>query len=155
MIPILKNKTKFKSLRLFCTTEMKHGNILSIDIGIRNFGFCFYDPNTKKIINWGTRNLTPSKSSDFIMSACNFFKDFEKEESKLFESVGSVVIEQQIRGNMRIIEAIIYTFFFPRYQTEILNTKKVFFYLKFFKRFFQNFLILLFRLKLTLNKFFQ
>ena len=109
---------------------------------MRNFGFCFYDPNTKKIINWGIKNLTPTKSGDFIVHACNFFQQFEKEESKTFKDLGSVVIEKQIRGNMRIIEAIIYTFFYPRFDTQILDTKKVFtYFLTLFYFFKPNFIL--------------
>ena len=100
-----------------------YSNILSIDIGTKNFAYCQFDPISKKILAWGRKDMSLDKKEHFIPAVVKFVNKFRQDEPKIFEESSSVVIEKQVRGSMRIIEAIVYSMFHEK--AHIIDPKRV------------------------------
>lgn len=85
--------------------------VIAIDVGIKNLGLCIFDFNTAQVVEWDNVCLVPNGRyipANNVQYVRNFVKRFEK----YFENAFQVLVERQIRCNMRIIEAIIHTLYF-------------------------------------------
>jgi len=78
--------------------------ILAIDIGIRNLALCMLDNG--RIAHWQTVDLSGSdyKPQDNVKLVMEFRNEF----SYLFDAADLVIVERQMRVNMRIIEAVLH-----------------------------------------------
>ena len=87
--------------------------VLAIDVGIKNFAMCAYDLETNKVVFWDNRSLVPN--GRYLPSYnVQYVTDFVMRYQSLFDSAAIVLIERQMRCNMRIIEAVLQTMFFNR-----------------------------------------
>ena len=87
--------------------------VIAIDVGIKNLGVCVFDFTRSKIVEW--RNVTLVPSGRYIPAYnVQYVRDFVRKYDHYFENSFQVVIERQIRANMRIIEAILQTLFYDR-----------------------------------------
>ena len=87
--------------------------IIAIDVGVRNLGFCVYDLDTQAVVDWRNVALcetvlyTPGDNVSLVMH-------FVQRNKHWFENCAKLIIEKQIRCNMRIIEAVFHTLFYDR-----------------------------------------
>ena len=94
--------------------------VVAIDVGIKNLGMCVFDFMTAKFVFWDNISLVhngrylPSNNVQYVREFVEKYKHF-------FEESLSVLVESQMRGNMRIIEAVLHTMFFEK--CKIVNPK--------------------------------
>tara|TARA_B100000073_G_scaffold300289_1_gene266658 strand:+ start:8499 stop:9008 length:510 start_codon:yes stop_codon:yes gene_type:complete len=87
--------------------------ILAIDVGIKNLALCAYDLETNKIVFWDNKTLVPS--GRYIPSLnVTYVRDFVARYQHLFDNAAVLLVERQMRCNMRIIEAVFQTLFYDR-----------------------------------------
>ena len=83
---------------------------IALDVGIRNMGICVYDFTCSKIIYWDN---VPLMTGRYIpMNNVQYVRDFVRRMHHYFDEAAYVIIERQMRCNMRIIEALLQTTFF-------------------------------------------
>ena len=82
------------------------GYIVAIDVGIKNIGLCAYDPKLEKFIHWENTSIVPHGR---YIPALNvqYVRDFVATHDYLFNNASIVLVERQMRCNMRIIEAVL------------------------------------------------
>lgn len=86
--------------------------IIAIDVGIKNLAFIVYEIKTKKVVCWervavaGDDQYMPQNNVDYMYELVAKYQRY-------FDMAMKVIIEKQMRANMRIIEAILHTMFFP------------------------------------------
>ena len=79
---------------------------IAIDVGVKNLGLCVFDFSTSSFCCWLNVNLVPSgryqpcKNVEYVENFIERFKHF-------FDDAAYVVVERQMRCNMRIIEALL------------------------------------------------
>jgi len=78
--------------------------VLAIDISIRNLALCMLDD--KRIVHWQTVDLSGSEYRP--QDNVKLVMEFRNEFSHLFDAADLVIIERQMRVNMRIIEAVLH-----------------------------------------------
>lgn len=89
--------------------------IVAIDVGIKNLGYCAMRSEPDKaydVIEWANEQLTdgvyqPMKNVDYIHS-------FVQRHAHLLHAAQLIVIERQMRVNMRIIEAVLHALHYDR-----------------------------------------
>ena len=87
--------------------------VVAIDVGLKNLGLCVFDFRTAKVVEWDNVTLVPSGR---YIPANNgqYVRDCISKYDHFFRNAFQIVIERQIRCNMRIVEAVIQTMFFER-----------------------------------------
>ncbi|MAD25937.1 MAG: hypothetical protein CMO44_17380 [Verrucomicrobiales bacterium] len=96
--------------------------VIAIDVGIKNLGICAYDFVSNQIVHWD--NVSLVHNGRYIPAHnVQYVKDFVWKHAELFEHCATLVIERQIRCNMRIIEAILHTLYADRCQ--VVNARCV------------------------------
>ena len=79
---------------------------IAIDVGVKNMGLCVFDFSTSTICCWLNENLVPNgryqpcKNVRCVETLIDRFRHF-------FDDAAYVVVERQLRCNMRIIEALL------------------------------------------------
>jgi|TARA_Y100000389_G_scaffold200801_1_gene242028 hypothetical protein len=87
--------------------------VIAIDVGIKNLGLCVFDFRTAKVVAW--ENVTLVSNGRYIpANNVQYVRDFVQRFSRYFESVFALIIERQIRCNMRIVEAVLQSMFFDK-----------------------------------------
>jgi hypothetical protein len=87
--------------------------IIAIDVGIKNLGLCVFDFTTSQVVYW--KNVTLVHSGRYLpASNVQYVREFIAKHRAYFENAFIVLVERQMRCNMRIIEAVIQTMFFER-----------------------------------------
>lgn len=87
--------------------------VISIDVGIKNLALCAYDFVTNQVVYWDNVSLVrngryiPAQNVQYVI-------DFVHLHDTLFRKAHIIVVERQMRCNMRIIEAVFQTLFFDR-----------------------------------------
>lgn len=94
---------------------------ISIDIGIKNCGICIFDFITGKVVLWKNVPMCPGKYNP--SNNLHYVEEFVNAHAQYFHSAAKVLIEKQMRCNMRILEAILHTMF--RDRVIIINAKHV------------------------------
>ena len=87
--------------------------IIAIDVGIKNLGLCVFDFVTSKVVHWDCVTLVPN-GRYLPMNNVEYVRNFVNRYEHYFSSAHKVLIERQIRCNMRIVEAILQTIFYER-----------------------------------------
>ena len=87
--------------------------VIAIDVGIKNLGLCVFNFTTSQVVHWDNVTLVPSGR---YLPAHNvqYVRDFIDKYSTYFANAFMVLIERQMRCNMRIIEACVQTMFYDR-----------------------------------------
>jgi len=95
--------------------------ILSIDVGEKNFAYCVGDK--EHIYSWKKHNVMKKKSQTVIESCIAISKIFEEEEKELVDRCDTIVIEQQMRANIRAqrIGQHIWSWFFAKYPSKTVT----------------------------------
>ena len=96
--------------------------IVSVDVGIKNLALCAYDFCTNQVIHWENVSLVPNGR---YVPAQNvqYVRDFVLKHEALFGSAAVILVERQMRCNMRIIEAVLQTMYFDR--TLVISPKSI------------------------------
>jgi hypothetical protein len=86
--------------------------VISIDVGIKNMGICIFHMQLGKVVVWENVSLVPKGKQYFprqnvenILALVSRFKEY-------FDSCFQLVIERQMRTNMRIIESVLEALYF-------------------------------------------
>lgn len=87
--------------------------IVAIDVGIKNLGLCVFDFVTSKVVHWDCVSLVPN-GRYIPMNNVEYVRNFVGRYEHYFTSAHKVLIERQIRCNMRIVEAILQAMFYER-----------------------------------------
>lgn len=96
--------------------------LVAIDVGIKNLGLCIFNFLNNKIILWDCVSLVPD--GRYIPSNnVQYVRQFIKKYSDYFEESTQIIIERQMRCNMRIVEAIIQCLYHDR--TTIISARSV------------------------------
>lgn len=85
---------------------------IAIDVGIKNLGLCVYDFTTSRVVHWDNVCLTSGRYSPSLN--VQYVRDFVSKYAAFFQRAHAVIIERQMRCNMRIIEAIFQTMCYDR-----------------------------------------
>lgn len=96
--------------------------VIAIDVGIKNLSFVVWDFTSAKCIHWENVCLVPN-GRYLPQHNVAYVRGFVQRYEHYFSNAFALVIERQIRCNMRIIEAILHTMFFDR--TYIISAKCV------------------------------
>merc|ERR1712065_81343 len=102
---------------------MKGGRILSIDVGMKNFCFCFYDVASQRILAWERLELPPKGKMLLIPRLVGFVHQFTEQPAAMASEATVVAIEQQMAASMRIMEAVLHSRFAGRAQS--VNPRQV------------------------------
>ena len=80
--------------------------VIAIDVGIKNMGICVFDFCTGKVVAWDNVTLVPNGR---YLPAHNvqYVRSFVEKYSGYFNEAFQVIVERQMRCNMRIIEAVL------------------------------------------------
>jgi len=87
--------------------------VVAIDVGIKNLGICVFDFRTAKVVEWDNVTLVPS-GRYIPANNVQYVRDFVQRFERYFNDAFQVVIERQMRCNMRIVESVLQTMFFDR-----------------------------------------
>jgi hypothetical protein len=85
--------------------------VIAIDVGIKNLGLCVFDFATAKFVFWDNVSLVPN-GRYIPANNVQYVRDFIKRYQSFFDEASCVLIERQMRCNMRIVEAVVQTLFF-------------------------------------------
>jgi hypothetical protein len=87
--------------------------VIAIDVGIKNLGICVFDFRHGKVVEWDNVTIVPS-GRYIPANNVQYVRDFVKRYEHFFVNAFQIVIERQIRCNMRIVESIIQALFYDR-----------------------------------------
>ena len=87
--------------------------VVAIDVGIKNLAICVYDFLTNKVVHWDNVSLVPNGR---YIPALNvqYVRNFVYRYNEIFANAAVIIIERQMRCNMRIIEAVLQCMFFEK-----------------------------------------
>lgn len=95
--------------------------VIAIDVGIKNLGICAYDFLTNKVVHWDNASLVEGR---YVPSSnVKYVHDFVSRHAHLFHNCCALIIERQMRANMRIIEAVFESLFHPI--CKVINARSV------------------------------
>ena len=96
--------------------------VIAIDVGIKNLSFIVWDFSSAKCICW--ENVCMVANGRYIPQYnVHYVHAFVEKYKQYFNEAFCILIERQIRCNMRIIEAILQTMFFSK--TLVISAKCV------------------------------
>ena len=85
--------------------------VISIDVGIKNLGLCVFDFRNAKVVKWCNVSLVPS-GRYIPANNVQYVRDFVAKHREYLDDAFVIIIERQIRCNMRIVEAVIQSMFY-------------------------------------------
>jgi len=85
--------------------------VIAIDVGIKNLGLCVFDFATAKFIFWDNVSLVPN-GRYLPANNVQYVREFVARHESLFQEASCVIVERQMRCNMRIVEAVLQTLFY-------------------------------------------
>lgn len=87
--------------------------LISIDVGIKNLGICVYDFCSCQVVLWDCVSLVPN-GRYLPQNNVEYVRSFVQKYEYFFDNAQKILIERQIRCNMRIVEAILQTMFYSK-----------------------------------------
>ena len=96
--------------------------IIAIDVGVKNLGLCVYNLVSNKVVFWECVSLVPN--GRYVPSNnVSYIHDFLSKYECFFADAFVVLVERQMRANMRIIESCLH---FANYEKcVIINARSV------------------------------
>lgn len=85
--------------------------VIAIDVGIKNLGLCVFDFRIAKVVKWCNVSLVPS-GRYIPANNVQYVRDFVAKNREYLDDAFVIIIERQIRCNMRIVEAVIQSMFY-------------------------------------------
>ena len=86
--------------------------VIAIDVGIKNLGFCVFDFVSATFVHW--ENVELAHGRYMPMQNVKYVHDFVDKFRYYFENSACVLVERQMRCNMRIVESIFHSLFYDR-----------------------------------------
>lgn len=84
--------------------------VIAVDVGIRNLGLCVFDFVTGKFVFWDN---VPLMTGKYMPSEnVRYVHEFVQRYEVYFSQAGTILIERQMRCNMRIVEAILQAMYY-------------------------------------------
>lgn len=84
--------------------------VIAIDVGIKNLGICVFDFRTSQVVEWD--NVSLVRQGRYIPAQnVQYVREFVRRYQQYFDESFQVLVERQMRCNMRIIEAVFETLF--------------------------------------------
>lgn len=96
--------------------------VLAVDVGIKNLAVCAID-TADGIVHWANEALSASAYQP--QHNVQYVHEFIARNAALFDRADAIVVEKQMRVNMRIIEAVIQSRFFDKCKIVHPRTIKV------------------------------
>tara|TARA_B100000212_G_C27363719_1_gene529366 strand:- start:404 stop:970 length:567 start_codon:yes stop_codon:yes gene_type:complete len=96
--------------------------VISIDVGIKNLGLCVFDFATAKFVFWDNVSLVPN-GRYLPANNVQYVRAFVAQYEAFFNEAAVVLVERQMRCNMRIVEAVIQTLYFDK--CVVINARSV------------------------------
>ena len=87
--------------------------IIAIDVGIKNLGFAVLQTSDNTLVVWKRVNLVPSHNYQPYKNV-DYVHQFVQDHANYFATAKLVIVERQMRVNMRIIEAVVHSLFYGR-----------------------------------------
>ena len=87
--------------------------IISIDVGIKNLGFAVLEASSNNLVVWKRVNLVTSNTYQPFRNV-EYIHQFIENHATYFADAKLVIIERQMRVNMRIIESVVHSMFYGR-----------------------------------------
>lgn len=87
--------------------------VIAIDVGIKNLGLCVFDFITAKFVFWDNVTLVPN-GRYIPANNVQYVHQFVQRYQSFFDEASCVLVERQMRCNMRIIESVIQSLFFDK-----------------------------------------
>ena len=85
--------------------------IIAIDVGLKNLGMCVFDFMTAKVVFWDCISLVPN-GRYIPANNVQYIRDFVAHYQAFFDEAAHVLVERQMRANMRIVESVLQALFF-------------------------------------------
>lgn len=95
--------------------------LIALDIGIRNMGMCVYDFELQKIVKLKRCGLVDGAFNSY--QSVSYLYQFTRQYAEYFDNLHTLLIERQMRCNMRILESILHALYYEN--TIILNPRCV------------------------------
>lgn len=96
--------------------------VIAVDVGIKNLGLCIFDFRTSTVVLWENVSLVPSGRYTPAYNV-QYVRDFVRKYDSYFRNAFQIIIERQIRANMRIIEALLQCMFYE--QCVVISARSV------------------------------
>ena len=87
--------------------------VVAIDVGVKNLGICVWDFQTAKIELLSTVSLVP-QGRYIPMENVSYVRSFLARFKTYFTDAKVVLVERQMRVNMRIIESVIQALYYEK-----------------------------------------
>ena len=85
--------------------------IIAVDVDIQNLGLYIFDFRSAKVVEW--ENVSLVASGRYVPSNnVKYIRDFVRKYERYFADVFQVVIERQMRCNMRIVESVLHALYY-------------------------------------------
>jgi len=88
--------------------------IISIDVGIKNLGICVFDCVSETVCYWNSEPLMTSGGRYVPSRNIEYVHAFVARHARYFENAKCVLVERQMRCNMRIIESVMHSLHYDR-----------------------------------------
>ena len=88
--------------------------VIAIDVGIKNLAVCVFDFTLNKVCHWDNVSLVPNGGRYIPANNVQYVRAFCQKLDHYFSNCCQLLIERQIRCNMRIVEAVLQTLFFDK-----------------------------------------
>lgn len=86
---------------------MSNQFVVAVDVGVKNLAICILDLTTQKVIHWHVGSLVPDGKRYMPHQNVAYVRDWLTAWKGYFDNALAVVVERQMRCNMRIIESLI------------------------------------------------
>ena len=96
--------------------------VIAVDVGIKNLGLCVFDFATARFVFWDNVSLVPN-GRYIPANNVQYVRDFVARYIHYFQEASCVIIERQMRCNMRIVEAVLHSLYFDVCQ--VINARSV------------------------------
>lgn len=88
--------------------------VISIDVGIVNLGLCIFDARSKQIVLWDRVPLRSSGGKYYPSRNVDYVREFVSKYAHYFDDARDLLIERQMRCNMRIVESVLHALYYDR-----------------------------------------
>lgn len=97
--------------------------VVAIDVGVKNLAICIYDLSQQRVVHWYVGPLVPPGKRYLPHQNVTYVRDWLNNWRGYFENAYCVLVERQMRCNMRIIESLIQFAYYEK--CHIINARSV------------------------------
>ena len=97
--------------------------VIGLDIGFRNLGFCVYDCRVHRVVHWENACIVSGKHRP--KDNVKYIMQFLEAHRPWFDHSFAIVVEQQMRVNLRIMAAVIEALFYTSNNVHIIPPRQV------------------------------